>query len=301
MATTTYGRSTYQNVLDDILFDAGEVDKLSSVPKEEYKRWILEAERDICDKFEVRDQIDLRLTLGQEYYLFADTIDQAGTGTISSSGTTITGVGTLFTTELLVNSTIEADSETRTITAIASATSATIDTAFSIALSADTFTVTPKSTEIPTETKYIYHSDREEGGYRLNVEVVDIRTLLNLREQDVVPQNYNNLSIPYCVAVKIVGSNKYLTVYPSPDADKTITLYRVLRVNPRFHKDDAMTSLIQLNIEYESAIRCYVLRNIHRHLKDEKGESKYLGYYRDELSSLASALPNQVKATFDYR
>ena len=53
------------------------------------------------------------------------------TGTIDpTASTTVTGVGTLFTTELVVGDRITVTGETRTVTAIASATSLTVDTAF---------------------------------------------------------------------------------------------------------------------------------------------------------------------------
>ncbi|MBI3804504.1 MAG: fibronectin type III domain-containing protein [Nitrospirae bacterium] len=61
-----------------------------------------------------------------------------GTGTISSSGTTVTGSGTSFNTKLLVGSIITAAGQTRTVTAIASATSLTVNSTFSPNLSAGT-------------------------------------------------------------------------------------------------------------------------------------------------------------------
>ncbi|MBI2543411.1 MAG: hypothetical protein HYW24_04465 [Candidatus Aenigmarchaeota archaeon] len=55
----------------------------------------------------------------------------SGTGTISSSGTAITGTGTLFTTELSVGGNITASLQERKITAIQSPTSLTVTPAFS--------------------------------------------------------------------------------------------------------------------------------------------------------------------------
>jgi len=61
-----------------------------------------------------------------------------GSGTVTLTGTidpiastTVTGVNTLFTTELIVGDRIVVTGETKTVTAIASATSLTVDTAFS--------------------------------------------------------------------------------------------------------------------------------------------------------------------------
>lgn len=64
-----------------------------------------------------------------------------GSSTLTTSGTTtVTGSGTSFTTQLQVGSTITAAGQTRTVTAIASNTSLTVDTAFSPNLSGATFT-----------------------------------------------------------------------------------------------------------------------------------------------------------------
>ena len=66
----------------------------------------------------------------------------SGTGNLSTSGTTTVtgGGGTAFTTQLHVGDTITASSQTRRVTAIASATSLTVDSVFSPDLSAAAFT-----------------------------------------------------------------------------------------------------------------------------------------------------------------
>jgi hypothetical protein len=53
------------------------------------------------------------------------------TGTIDPDGTSVTGVGTVFTTEAKIGDKLVVTGETRTITAIASDTSCTVDAAFS--------------------------------------------------------------------------------------------------------------------------------------------------------------------------
>ena len=60
------------------------------------------------------------------------------TGTVSSSGATLTGVSTLFTTEIVGRTWVKADGEFRQIVEVFSATSAQINTAFTAPLSADT-------------------------------------------------------------------------------------------------------------------------------------------------------------------
>lgn len=76
------------------------------------------------------------------------------TGTVSSSGTALTGTGTAFDTELIRGDVIQHpddSSETRVITAIASATGATINEAFSTDLSGDTVLVRTMA-EVPNVT-----------------------------------------------------------------------------------------------------------------------------------------------------
>lgn len=60
------------------------------------------------------------------------------TGTASSSGTTVTGSGTTFQSQLVVGDAIKADGEVRVVTAIANNTSLTINAAFTSPLAGDT-------------------------------------------------------------------------------------------------------------------------------------------------------------------
>lgn len=63
------------------------------------------------------------------------------TGTLSSTGTAVTGVGTAFTTELSIGSVLRsASGEERTVTAVGGATTATISSAFTVDLSSATVT-----------------------------------------------------------------------------------------------------------------------------------------------------------------
>jgi hypothetical protein len=62
----------------------------------------------------------------------------SGTGTISSSGTTVTGSSSAFNTQLNVGDAIIASNQTRIVTAIASAAALSTDTAFSPVIGAGT-------------------------------------------------------------------------------------------------------------------------------------------------------------------
>lgn len=63
----------------------------------------------------------------------------SGTGTVSTSGTAVTGVGTSFTTQLAVNVTIIINSQARIITVITDNTHLTLDVALSGNVSGQTF------------------------------------------------------------------------------------------------------------------------------------------------------------------
>ncbi|MDD4873663.1 MAG: hypothetical protein PHE15_01635, partial [Dehalococcoidales bacterium] len=67
---------------------------------------------------------------------------RTGTGTISSSGTSVTGAGTLFTTELCPNDTIVSNSQTKTVVSVTDNTHMVVDSAFTSSLSGKTFTYT---------------------------------------------------------------------------------------------------------------------------------------------------------------
>ncbi|MBI5528137.1 MAG: hypothetical protein HY897_17535 [Deltaproteobacteria bacterium] len=75
-----------------------------------------------------------------------------GTGVISSSGTTVTGVGTKFTTEVLLGDIVAAQGQKRTVTAITDDTSLTTDTAFSPVLPATAFTYQRAAARITDST-----------------------------------------------------------------------------------------------------------------------------------------------------
>ena len=73
-----------------------------------------------------------------QYYEKIDPIATAGAGTVSSAGTTVTGVGTSFNTFLEAGHLIRAAGQVRTIQTVANGTSLTTETAFTSALPAGT-------------------------------------------------------------------------------------------------------------------------------------------------------------------
>jgi len=74
---------------------------------------------------------------GNDFILLSG--NSSGTGTISSSGTAVTGSGTSFTTQLRIGQCIIAGGQTRVITAITDNTNLTVGSAFSPDVSASAF------------------------------------------------------------------------------------------------------------------------------------------------------------------
>ncbi len=62
-------------------------------------------------------------------------------GTIATSGNTVTGTSTAFSTDFKVGNYIKANGETKKVTAIANTTQLSVDTAFSTSLSANTYEI----------------------------------------------------------------------------------------------------------------------------------------------------------------
>lgn len=68
----------------------------------------------------------------------------AGTGTLASTGTAVTGTTTAFLTEVQIGDEITSDSETHRVVAVASDTSLTVDEAWGSDLSGDSFTISKR-------------------------------------------------------------------------------------------------------------------------------------------------------------
>lgn len=163
--STTYGFSAYSEIWDSLLSDLDNDDRLSTVVLDRVKLWILEACQKITQKLPISRERELLLVKDQEDYRFADSTEPAtgtgtvgvadlaitgvtatGTGTISTDneatdeGLKVTGVGTLFKTELAVGKAIIVGTEVKEVLSIESNLICYIDEAFDDSLSADAFT-----------------------------------------------------------------------------------------------------------------------------------------------------------------
>ena len=88
--------------------------------------------------FNMDQEVNLLLTPSTPIVIYGDMLF-SGTGTLSSSGTALTGVGTAFTTQLAVGSVIYSGGESRIITAVTDDTNAVLDEPFYGDLSGNIF------------------------------------------------------------------------------------------------------------------------------------------------------------------
>ncbi len=112
---TTFAKPTYNSIIDDVLQDTND-ERLRLLTPEQIQVWIIKAQQRICQLVPCRDQRELRLIQDQVDYEFADSTGLSGTGTISTTGTAVTGVSTDFDDEIIVGSQITAQSQNRSVT-----------------------------------------------------------------------------------------------------------------------------------------------------------------------------------------
>jgi len=299
--TVTYARSSYEDIINDAIFDTGDNERLYPLPKEELKRWVLLGEKDICEKLPVTDKMELRLIAGRDEYYFADSVGIVGTGTITATGTAIVGTGTIALTELVIGSNISVGGQTRRVTSVTDNTHFTIETIFTLVVTNQVFHIASRSTEIPNEVHQIYFADHIQNARYFRIKVRDIDYILRERAKCATIPTTLNGHTPDVLAPYFDGGRRVLKVFPLPDIDKTICLWTYLRVNPRFHRDEDISGLISLNEMYEPAISEYLRMRIYSFLKDVKEEAKHKTLYDMEIQSLRFALPNDGRVEMEYR
>ena len=160
MAIDSYGRPTYNDVIDGIHTEIDDAQIRSKLQTGVLKNWILEACQQITNKIPIGEQRTLILIKDQENYSFQDNTEpqtgtgtittsgytvtgstSAGTGTITASGTTITGSSTLFVSELALGKAIVVGTEIKEVVEIHSNTECVIQSDFSATISASAFTI----------------------------------------------------------------------------------------------------------------------------------------------------------------
>lgn len=260
---TEYSYPTYNDIYKRALAD-NRNEKLISLQSARVIQFINEAQSCLCDRTQVLGSQDLLLNVDQEDYEFAYTKSITGTGTISSSDRDVTGVGTAFTTELAVGSVIRATIATtvylRRVAVIDSDTELELDRAFPSnlpALTALTFDRRPSEISVDfykiQEAEYI-----DENNVSRPIVIADLSHLLAVRQKE----QYDVRSIeekPYMIAEHVSGQVKRLKIYPLVAEARTITIYGLMKFQPRVHNDEDIGASVQLAEMYEKMIRSYFL------------------------------------------
>lgn len=257
---TTYNYSAYNDVINDVLDELNDIDITNSITREAFQQYILQACQKISIRIRVRQQMELRLLAGKTVYEFSDTTRPvtgtgqvntfsnktitgktiAGTGTISTSGSDVTGVGTLFLSELSIGQMIVVGSEKKMVSNITSNLLCTIDGSFDADLSGSAFSysTTKFTKEINEGSTLVINSvscvvDSITDGYNLTLVEPFASTLSNQAftiDTAVyeIPSKFHEItqferiedSIPRCV--KIVN---YETLLHQSKMDAGVGLY----------------------------------------------------------------------------
>ena len=155
----THTCSTYDELISDTLDEIDREDETSNISPQSMQGYILQACQQISQRIPIEDQTELRLVYGVNKYSFVNSATPVagngnintsginatgtlltGTGTISTSARDITGIGTLFLSELKVGRMIVVGTQKKTVLAITSNLSCTLDGNFDTDLSGSAFT-----------------------------------------------------------------------------------------------------------------------------------------------------------------
>jgi len=210
------------------------------------------------------------------------------------SGASFSVSSTKFTRELAVGSTITSNSVSRVIESIISPYQAKVTEPYVTSQTAQAFTIDTKVTEIPTRFHQIYYIDRREGSFNREIKIKDLEDVLSIRRRDYGMNVYTNLNTPFVVAQYRDVGGRFLKFYPAPDAHKDVTIYGYIRVNPRNHTFDALSSTIPLSSEYEPAIREYVKYRIFDVLKIRDRKDEALANFTFSVRELKLISPNST-------
>ena len=298
--STRYSTVTYKEILDQVLSDLRDP-RLTNLPTKVVVRHINEAQEQICKWMGIEYQQDLRLITGQTDYYFADSTGITGTGTLSSVGTAITGVGTSFLSQFVAGSKLHISGQTVIVKSVTSDLACVSETALSPAMPAGTpFTFDGKASEITTEMRSIKDTERLEGSYVRSMDITGRGQMVKLKVIEGFPVS-TSYDTPSDLTIGRKVGGRYVQFHPPPEASKTITVYGYLVVNPFLHKDDALTDNISLGQEWTKAIRHYlegVLRG--SYLNDEKAKAQSFGQFGSDMRQTQRSMAGKTVISIDY-
>ena len=371
----SFNKSTFQEIIDDSLSDVNEEARTAQLAPETIQMWILEAEKDICDKVEVRERWLLGLNANQINYKFRDraaitdatnatpiVITSASHGLSNDDYVIIQGVGgnTAANGRFQVKNKTTNTFEIKQYATVVDATNATpinietseehgFSTGDSIVV-ADvggntaangTFTITVvdalnftldssvgtaaytsggvatkqsvgsgtytaggrfwKDDELPTYFKRFIAGERLWSEVKREVRPIDIQELLAIERQNTgMFVAFTSYDSPFCMAEWIDLGERYLKFYPAPVDDEIATLYGRIKITPRLHQSDSLTSNIHLSTDYDEAIKYFVKYRIHNWLKDSQRAAECFQLYQSQINDLRIAFPRNITQIMTY-
>lgn len=208
---------------------------------------------------------------------------------------------TKFSRELVVGSIITSSGQSKTVKTITNAMAITVETPFSPDLAAQAFTIDSVVTEIPTRFHRISKIDRVEGSFRREVKVVDMNTLLRRRVEDQ-GFSYTSYFSPSIAAEWRDGNGKrFLKFYPTPNANKSITLYADVRILPGFYASQAATSALPISEDYELLIKDFVKARIYKvYARNNDNYAFYMQSFANGIREMQWNIPNNLRTQVTY-
>jgi hypothetical protein len=295
-----YVYPTYKNVIDRALSDTKN-ERLASLPSGKSIEFINEAQSYVCDRAQILGVQDVRLITGQEEYDFGYTQSVTGTGTISSVARNVTGVGTVFLTQLTAGSIIRFGLLLRRVASITSDTALVLDQAFITDMAPGSGLIYDrKASEISVDISNIYDAEGEENGIKRPIVVGDIGHLISLRQKEAYDVRTADEK-PYVLAEHGVGQMRKMKVYPLAEADKTITVYGIMKYQPRAHNGEDINSSLQLSENYERMVRYYYLYTAFESFKMGDDAKKYLMFFEKFIGEVRNHVKRKPYFKMVYR
>jgi hypothetical protein len=125
--------------------------------------------------------------------------------------------------------------------------------------------------------------------------------MVHQQQRDWGVNPYSNLDRPFQIADWRKSGERYIQVYPTADADKQITLYGYIQINPRVYMNDEKTDNIPLSREYDSLILEYAKSKMFYRLKDYAMSSASLAMFESLLSDMIRNMQITKRIMVDYK
>jgi hypothetical protein len=297
--SVTQAKSTYNALIDDILFDLNEGAKASEISPEAIQHYILRACEDICKKIDVEEEWELALVESQSDYQIQDRpaiTAVAGTTTVT---VTATDHDLASTEEIYVAGVtgLEGANGTSYVT-VTTANQFTLDGAVGTGtyISGGKFW---KTSEIPTYFKRFRFGSRSVNGQIYGIEPESMSTILNLQTQ-YATTGYTAFTCPAKMAIGRSEGKRYLRFWPTPVDAEDITLYGVLSIVPSEYHGDALTTTIPLSSEYDDLIKSFCLWRLYRFLKNYELAKDAEGEYTASWQEFRRRTAGVIKRTINY-